>query len=192
MTSHIWHQIMEHNKTCRWKSRSWLRRAWRYQKDNQNPYIEEKQTTKWPNDKVQKDKQRSTKHKYKIKDRVTRTSLKTRGELRCSERESSFRRVSLVANPVIRHEWGKDWEVFATSGTYSWSFVTQIFNKVQPSHGCDRNIFEIMSGTLGSAASLLAATLFQGNFDRNHKLWNIVSTERYIRHMQVLLECCYI
>jgi hypothetical protein len=35
--------------------------AWRYQKDNQNPYIEEKQTTKWPNDKVQKDKQRSTK-----------------------------------------------------------------------------------------------------------------------------------
>jgi hypothetical protein len=27
---------------------------------------------------------------------------------------------------------------------------------------------------------------------RNHKLWNIVSTERYILHMQVLLECCYI
>ena len=26
----------------------------------------------------------------------------------------------------------------------------------------------------------------------NHKLWNIVSTERYILHMQVLLECCYI
>jgi hypothetical protein len=31
-----------------------------------------------------------------------------------------------------------------------------------------------------------------GNPDRNHKLWNIVSTERYILHMQVLLECCYI
>jgi hypothetical protein len=27
---------------------------------------------------------------------------------------------------------------------------------------------------------------------RNHKLWNIVSSERYILHMQVLLECCYI
>jgi hypothetical protein len=37
---------------------------------------------------------------------------------------------------------------------------------------------------------LLAATLYQGNPDRNHKLWNIVSTERYILHMQVLLECC--
>jgi predicted nucleic acid-binding protein len=39
---------------------------------------------------------------------------------------------------------------------------------------------------------LLAATLYQENPDRNHKLWNIVSTERYILHMQVLLECCYI
>ena len=34
--------------------------------------------------KVQKNKQRSTKHTYKTKDRVTRTSLKTEGELRCS------------------------------------------------------------------------------------------------------------
>jgi hypothetical protein len=33
--------------------------------------------------KVQKDKQRSTKHTYKTKDRVTRTPLKTGGELRC-------------------------------------------------------------------------------------------------------------
>jgi hypothetical protein len=34
-------------------------------------------------------------------------------------------------------------------------------------------------GTLGSVASLLAATFYQGNPDRNHKLWNIVSTKRY-------------
>jgi hypothetical protein len=26
---------------------------------------------------------------------------------------------------------------------------------------------------------LLAATLYQGNPDRNHKLWNIVSSDRY-------------
>ena len=32
---------------------------------------------------VQKDKQRSTKQAYKTKDRVTRTPLKTGGELRC-------------------------------------------------------------------------------------------------------------
>jgi hypothetical protein len=31
---------------------------------NQNPYIEEEQTTQWPKEKVQKDKQRSTKHTH--------------------------------------------------------------------------------------------------------------------------------
>ena len=35
--------------------------------------MEEEQTTKWPKEKVQKDKQRSTKHTHKTKDRVTRT-----------------------------------------------------------------------------------------------------------------------
>ena len=59
---------------------------------------------------VQQDKQRSTKHTYKTKDRVTRTSLKTGGELRCSGRVSSSCstsgtcRVNLVTNPVISRE----------------------------------------------------------------------------------------
>ena len=53
-----------------------LRRVWKYQRGNQNPYIEE-QTTQWPKEKVQKDKQRSTKHTYKTKDQVTETPLKT-------------------------------------------------------------------------------------------------------------------
>jgi hypothetical protein len=66
-----------------------LRRVWRYQRGNQNPYIEEEETTQWPKEKVQKDKQRSTKHTYKTKDRVTRTPLKTGGELRYSGRVSS-------------------------------------------------------------------------------------------------------
>jgi hypothetical protein len=46
-------------------------------KSNQNPYIEEEQTTQWPKEKVQKDKERSTNHTHKTKDRVTRTPLKT-------------------------------------------------------------------------------------------------------------------
>ena len=51
--------------------------------------------------------------------------------------------------------------MFTTSGTYPWSFVTQIFHNGQPSHGGDRKIFEVMTstlpkGTLGSVASLLA------------------------------------
>jgi hypothetical protein len=34
----------------------------------QNLYIEEKQTTPWSKEKIQKGKQRSTKHTYKTKD----------------------------------------------------------------------------------------------------------------------------
>jgi hypothetical protein len=79
------------------------------------------------NDQKKKDKQRSTKHTHKTKDRVTRTPLKTR-------------RVNLVANPVISHEWGKDREVLTTSGTYPWSFVTKIFHNGQSSHGGDRKL----------------------------------------------------
>jgi len=84
----------------------YARRVLRYQRGNQNPYIEEEQTTQWSKEKVQKDKQRSTKHTHKTKDRVTRTPLKTGGELRCSRRVISFfsasgiRRVNLVTNPV--------------------------------------------------------------------------------------------
>jgi hypothetical protein len=50
-----------------------MRSVWRYQRGNQNTYIEEEQTTQWPKEKVQKDKQRTTKHIYKAKDRVTQT-----------------------------------------------------------------------------------------------------------------------
>ena len=39
--------------------------------------MEEGHTAQWPNETGQKDKQRSTKHTHKTKDRVTRTSLKS-------------------------------------------------------------------------------------------------------------------
>ena len=44
---------------------------------NQNTYIEEEQTIQWPKENVQKNKQPSTEHTHKTKDRVTRTPLKT-------------------------------------------------------------------------------------------------------------------
>ena len=147
--------------------------------------------------------QRDKQHAHTTKDRVTRTPLSTGGELRCSGRvgsscsTSGIRRVNLDTNSVLSHEWRKNWEVFTTSVTHPWSFVAQIFHNGQTSHGDDRKILEVRTsalpkGTLGSVAPLLAATLYQGNTDRNHKPWNIVSTERYLLHMQVLLECCYI
>ena len=58
--------------------------------------VEEFEDTKWAiririskKNWQQKGKHRSTKYTYKTKDRVTRTPLKTGGELRCSGRESS-------------------------------------------------------------------------------------------------------
>jgi hypothetical protein len=70
------------------------RRVWKYQQGKQDQYIKEQQKTQWPKDtkgviiinisknnrqrngQKKKDKQRSTKHTYKAKDRVTRTLLK--------------------------------------------------------------------------------------------------------------------
>jgi len=52
-------------------------------KGNHTLLIKEEQTTLWSKEKGQKDEQRSTKHTYKTKDRVTRTPLKTEGELSC-------------------------------------------------------------------------------------------------------------
>ena len=76
---------------------------------NQNQNKEE-QTTQFPKEKVQKDKQRSTKHTYTTKDRVTQTPLRTGGEHRCPGRvgsscsTSGTCRVNLVTNPVISRE----------------------------------------------------------------------------------------
>jgi hypothetical protein len=50
----------------------------------------------WPKEKVQKDKQRSTKHTHKTKDRVIPTPLKSRGELGCS--------INLRASSEMKYE----------------------------------------------------------------------------------------
>jgi hypothetical protein len=127
-----------------------IRRVRRYQREVIRIHVSK--TKHWPNEKGQKDKQRSTKHTHKTKDRVTRNPLKTGDEFRCSRRESDScstsrtHSVNLVTNPVISREWGKDREVLTTSGTYPWSFVTQIFHNGQPSHGGDGNIFVLRLG----------------------------------------------
>ena len=83
------------------------RRFWRYQSGNQNPYIEEEETTQWPEEKGQKDEQRYT---QKTNDRVTRTPLNTWGELRWSRRvgsscsTSDTRRANLLTNLVISYD----------------------------------------------------------------------------------------
>jgi hypothetical protein len=46
--------------------------------------------------------------------------------------------------------------------------------------------FNFTNMNLGLIAYWLAVFLYQRNPDRNRKLWNIVSPERYIFHMQML------
>ena len=84
-----------------------VRRAWRYTES-----IRKRKKTRQQNGQKKKDKQRSTKHTHKTKDRVTRTPLKTGGERRCSRwvgsscSTSGTRRVNLVCI-IICLETGK-------------------------------------------------------------------------------------
>ena len=64
---------------------------------NQNPYVKE-QTSQWREEKVQKEKQWSTKHIYKAKGRVTVVHIKT--ELNSGTTEGSVDPDPLVA-PVV-------------------------------------------------------------------------------------------
>ena len=100
---------------------------------------------------LHKKTQRSSKHTHKTKDRVIRTSLKTKGS---KHGDKSWM-------------WKRQREVLTKSGTCPGSFVTQILHNGQPSHGGNRKTFEVMTstyprGTLCSVAFLLAVTLYQG------------------------------
>ena len=70
------------------------------------------------------------------KDRVTRTSLYTGSNLMCFGIVNSYcstcgtRRVTLVPNKMISHEWGKNRIVIRTNGTYPLSTVTQILRNI--------------------------------------------------------------
>ena len=99
------------------------------------------------------------------KDRVTRTSLKNGGELRCFGRVNSFcstsdtRDANLVTNPMISHERGKDRGLLTTSGTYPWSYLTHIFHNGQPGHQISKGI-------------VTACNYMNGN-DVQHIIWKI-------------------
>ena len=62
--------------------------------------------------------------------------------------------------------------MFTTSGTYPWSFVTQIYHNVQPSHGGDRTIFEVMTSTLPQEILDSVAFLLETTFYHTYK-WKV-------------------
>jgi len=74
--------------------------------------------------KGQNDKQRSTKHTHKTKDRVTRTPLKTGGKLMCSGRVSRSCFTSGIH--VLRHQFSTEQVNKTLSVCYSMG-MTSIF-----------------------------------------------------------------
>ena len=60
------------------------------------------------------------------------------GKVSSSCSTSGSRRVNLVTNPVISHEWGKYREVLTTSGRYPWSYC-------DADTGGDGKTFEVMN-----------------------------------------------
>ena len=94
----IWCNYNFTHSSCK----EYIKKSLEIPKGQSETYIEEEQITQWQIEKVQKDKQQSTKHSYKTKERVTRTPLEIGGELRFPGRVSSScstrgtRRVNLV------------------------------------------------------------------------------------------------
>ena len=141
-------------QTTQWSKEKGQTTQWSKEKGQTTQWSKEKgQTTQWSKEKGQKDKQLFTKHYTENYRPINTNHTKTGGKPWCSARKSSSCSTSgtcrgtLVTNPVIFHEWGNDQEVLATSGTYLWSFVTQMCRNGQPSHGGDRKTFEVMTST---------------------------------------------
>ena len=91
-----------------------IRRVWRYQWGNQNPYIEEEQTTQWPKEKGQKEKQRSTKH-YTENKRSSNTNPKNRVSWTTHKRKSS------VSWTTYKRKPGVSWSTYIWKSSVSWS-----------------------------------------------------------------------
>lgn len=107
----------------RWKRYRLNVGVWRYQRGNQNPYIEGR-ARQWLKDKREhKDKQRSTKYYTYNQRSRTRTPLNSRGELMCSRGVSSLcstdgsHSATLITNPVISYEWRMYRNMIKINGT---------------------------------------------------------------------------
>jgi hypothetical protein len=58
------------------------RRAWRHQRGNQNPEIEEGETTQWPNEKGQRDKQRTKVGYHDVAKILLKVALSTKNQIK--------------------------------------------------------------------------------------------------------------
>ena len=122
--------------------------------------------------KRRKDKQRSTKHTYKTKDRVTRTPLKTGGKLRCPGRESSSCSTSGSS-------------IYVPSRLYLWGIVTGYDVNGNDVTGSDQKLHHLNSWTrIGNEREIISRGFFSPGFcrgfsgtslDSRYGQWNCVS-----------------
>ena len=98
------------------------KRIWSYQRVhrcNQNPYIEEGQTTQWPKEKYKRTNNDLQNIHIKL-DRATRTQLQTGGELRCSVRVSSSCSTSDTRRFKLHQRWMVMKELVYSRPYYVW------------------------------------------------------------------------
>jgi hypothetical protein len=83
--------------------------------------------------------------------------------------------------------------MFTTNGTYPWSFVTQIFHNGQPSHGGNRNIFEVMTSTLELPTvpkHLSSPPVFSGFRITRSFVFHVCFVDRYLSFCPFLCPLC--
>ena len=91
--------------------------------------------------KVQKAKQRSTKHTYKTKDQVTRTPLNTGGELMCSGRVgSSCSTLSITLTKSVPDERCSI-NVSCAINKISFLFMDKMLRYINPPFCCTCKVF---------------------------------------------------
>jgi hypothetical protein len=155
-----------------------IRKVWRCQRGNEKPQVQQEQTTQWPKD---------TKGVMR-----SRKSNKNRQH----NAQNIPKDLRLLITPLV--SFGhcvvcSCWTCgFSLPLWYLLGIVLSVLVGLAASHypfGIFCSICDTRRVTLVTNPMI---SLYHRNHDRNHKLWNIGSNERYILQMQVPLECCYI
>jgi hypothetical protein len=66
------------------------------------------------------------------------------GPIICISNSGGIRRLTILTNPVISHEWGQNRTENTSNGTHSWLFLTQKVHSDWPSRGGDHKTVEVL------------------------------------------------
>ena len=180
------HQLINQSINQSKQCDTWITPIWRYQRDTRKEQVKEGPQY---NDQHKKDKRtnnylQNTTHETKIEQHE---SLKIREWAQVLWKDRQFLlhqwHSSFTLSTKRVNEWRKERIMISTNGTPVVIYNSVSINQVMKD-------FKLTTRNLGFSSFLVSSN--QDNHDRNHKLNDIVSTERYILHIQVLLKCCHI